>query len=540
MNIFESDESGGFEVRDNSIVILDGLEAVQDNAESEVLTLQGENIYDTLQGMPNFDTVWRQSPNVIQFEINLFRVLLAVSGVTDVRDFSAQIVDDVLFYQVTIETDQENIVIDSTIPAPIPDTGPIPALFDSDGFNMTISNENLTASLENVNQFLPDFGIARLNQLLTFEGTQLFGFYFTLNLSTFQTGEIFFVGFTNQFNIDLGGAGANSIITAQFLVGDTSIGQLQVALLNPIGGSSTGFSAITYNPGDQLCIATDGTRIALLHGNSGVFADDLVFPVFTPGGLTNNPVVMPAYLVNQSPPVNQADTPSSLSIIPIPVEYSEIDLISSTDPDPDPLPAQVFRSDIHPGIILSEENEFASLDPVAPTGASGAFIQQPAVFDGTRFVGIYANLVLSTFEDNSVWVLGWSNSENESLRDSGLALVITVNDAATGNVTLQAGNIHGNIATDLSEAQVSIIGSTMQICVATDGVSVRVYAGNSIGSTPADAPIINFTPPSPPTNTPNIGSWYSASTLTDRTNTSELRILTNPVQYNGVTQEHTL
>lgn len=64
----------------------------------------GEMIYAADQGMPNFRTVWKGAPNLLQFEAAVRRTLLSVPNVTAVVALSAQVRDNAVVYSATIQT----------------------------------------------------------------------------------------------------------------------------------------------------------------------------------------------------------------------------------------------------------------------------------------------------------------------------------------------------------------------------------------------------------------------------------------------------
>lgn len=56
------------------------------------------------RGIPNFETIWRGSPNVAQFEAFMRRNLLTVAGVTEIESLETQVADNTLIYIARIKT----------------------------------------------------------------------------------------------------------------------------------------------------------------------------------------------------------------------------------------------------------------------------------------------------------------------------------------------------------------------------------------------------------------------------------------------------
>ncbi len=104
MSIFEIDTNNGFKLTSGTINRVTGIDAVVINCQHEAQVIQGEDPFNQTRGMPNFDTVWNGNPNLIQFEFNLRRVLLAVANVDSVSNFQSEIVDNVLSYDIDINT----------------------------------------------------------------------------------------------------------------------------------------------------------------------------------------------------------------------------------------------------------------------------------------------------------------------------------------------------------------------------------------------------------------------------------------------------
>lgn len=102
--IFEINSDNGFLVKGGTINRVSGLAAVVINCQHEVQTIRGEDPFRKNKGMPNFQTIWNGTPNVLQFEFFLRQTLLAVKNVDRVSNFQAEVVDNVLNYSIVIET----------------------------------------------------------------------------------------------------------------------------------------------------------------------------------------------------------------------------------------------------------------------------------------------------------------------------------------------------------------------------------------------------------------------------------------------------
>lgn len=91
------DESG-------NIVTYRDLDAIIQVIEQAVKTLLGECVLQIDRGMPNFETVWAGSPNILQFNDSLQRVIQSVPGVIDVAYIQNTLEENVLGYRAVIQT----------------------------------------------------------------------------------------------------------------------------------------------------------------------------------------------------------------------------------------------------------------------------------------------------------------------------------------------------------------------------------------------------------------------------------------------------
>lgn len=102
--IFAIDSNNGFLISGGNATLVTGLDAVVINCQHEAQTLLGEDPFRQNKGMPNFQTVWGGTPNVIEFEASLRSTLLAVADVDSLSNFSATIDGDNLNYSIEINT----------------------------------------------------------------------------------------------------------------------------------------------------------------------------------------------------------------------------------------------------------------------------------------------------------------------------------------------------------------------------------------------------------------------------------------------------
>jgi hypothetical protein len=67
-------------------------------------TQLGEMVLATNQGVPNFQTIWAGSPNVVQYESALRNAITSVTGVIDILSLDISVSNNVLSYTATIQT----------------------------------------------------------------------------------------------------------------------------------------------------------------------------------------------------------------------------------------------------------------------------------------------------------------------------------------------------------------------------------------------------------------------------------------------------
>ena len=95
--IFAVNENNDIHLDSNSnLAISRDLQAVLEQAEHAVKTLRGELPFAADRGLPNFETIWNGSPNLLQFEFYWRQAVSRISDVTRITQFSARIEGDVL------------------------------------------------------------------------------------------------------------------------------------------------------------------------------------------------------------------------------------------------------------------------------------------------------------------------------------------------------------------------------------------------------------------------------------------------------------
>lgn len=103
--IFSVDENNDLFINEQgTLAISSGLKAVLQNCEHAAKAQLKEMVLNYDQGVPNFETIWNGSPNVIQFRAALRRTLLNVEGVTNVNELTVTVANNVLSYFAIIAT----------------------------------------------------------------------------------------------------------------------------------------------------------------------------------------------------------------------------------------------------------------------------------------------------------------------------------------------------------------------------------------------------------------------------------------------------
>lgn len=87
-----------------NLSLVSGQTAVEFGCASAAKAQLGEMIYNTTQGIPNFQAVWIGSPNLAIFEAYLRNTLLNVEGVTAIESLTVAYANNVLSYIAEIQT----------------------------------------------------------------------------------------------------------------------------------------------------------------------------------------------------------------------------------------------------------------------------------------------------------------------------------------------------------------------------------------------------------------------------------------------------
>lgn len=103
--IFAVDKSNDLFINnDGHMAINRQLDAVIQACEHVAKAQLLEMVLNQERGVPNFETIWNGSPNVIQFEAYLRRNLLSVKDVLEITALDITVRDNVLLYTAEIRT----------------------------------------------------------------------------------------------------------------------------------------------------------------------------------------------------------------------------------------------------------------------------------------------------------------------------------------------------------------------------------------------------------------------------------------------------
>lgn len=90
---------------DGNISTSSGIDAVMQACEQAAKTQLGEMIFQTTQGIPNFETIWSSDRSAIpEFESALRSTLLAVQDVGYIKSLDIKFDDGKLIYMAVINT----------------------------------------------------------------------------------------------------------------------------------------------------------------------------------------------------------------------------------------------------------------------------------------------------------------------------------------------------------------------------------------------------------------------------------------------------
>lgn len=89
---------------DGNLSISTGLQSVLFACQTAAQAQLGEMVLAINKGVPNFETIWRSSGNIAQFEAYLRTTLLGVDGVREVSELVTTIGNNAVAYRATIVT----------------------------------------------------------------------------------------------------------------------------------------------------------------------------------------------------------------------------------------------------------------------------------------------------------------------------------------------------------------------------------------------------------------------------------------------------
>ena len=115
MKILEENSSHDlFMGPNNQLGLLTGIQATLQACASAIEAQRGEMQYDTNRGVPTHDTLWTGVPNQQRFQFYCREAILGVSGVTAIKRFDTDILDNTLEYEAEIVTEFGTGVIGNT------------------------------------------------------------------------------------------------------------------------------------------------------------------------------------------------------------------------------------------------------------------------------------------------------------------------------------------------------------------------------------------------------------------------------------------
>lgn len=87
-----------------NIAVNEDLMAVMQACEHAAKAQFREMVLNYDQGIANFQTIWRDAANVLQYEAYLRRALSSVQGVIEIKDLDIVVRENTVFYSATIKT----------------------------------------------------------------------------------------------------------------------------------------------------------------------------------------------------------------------------------------------------------------------------------------------------------------------------------------------------------------------------------------------------------------------------------------------------
>lgn len=105
MITFMSTRTNDFALNDDkSLELITGIQGVVQLAKQHMQARRAEMFLNANRGMPLAELAWAGEPNIAQFEAAGRATLLQVTGVVEVPEFTARLVDDELRYVARIRT----------------------------------------------------------------------------------------------------------------------------------------------------------------------------------------------------------------------------------------------------------------------------------------------------------------------------------------------------------------------------------------------------------------------------------------------------
>lgn len=105
MLTFQLDDNNDFVLDSNyNLVMSTGKDAIATTAKNYAMTRKGEMIHNMTEGIPFFDSSFRERMNLIQFRHSLRKRLASVPGVKRISSLNIRQVGNVLKYTATLVT----------------------------------------------------------------------------------------------------------------------------------------------------------------------------------------------------------------------------------------------------------------------------------------------------------------------------------------------------------------------------------------------------------------------------------------------------
>jgi len=88
----------------NNISMNRDLDACLQSCENAVMMILGEDIYNSNEGLPNFELIWNGSPNIPQYKASIISAIKKINNVIDAFNFNYVESNNELTYTITIST----------------------------------------------------------------------------------------------------------------------------------------------------------------------------------------------------------------------------------------------------------------------------------------------------------------------------------------------------------------------------------------------------------------------------------------------------